>query len=61
MLDPRVLHVRSTLGMYGAEKVLLNLSRVNDVIDSSFYLIEGKSKQSSTLREKLEVKDDDKN
>lgn len=54
MLDPRVLHVRSTLGMYGAEKVLLNLSRVNDVIDSSFYLIEGKSKQSSTLREKLD-------
>ena len=54
MLDPRVLHVRSTLGMYGAEKVLLNLSHVNDVIDYSFYLIEGKSKQSSTLREKLD-------
>lgn len=50
-----VLHVRSTIGMYGAERVLLNLFSVfkksrNSV---SLYLIEGDNSEASDLREQL--------
>ena len=53
MLSPKVMHVRSTLGLYGAEKVLLNIAGSSNSKNISFFLIEGVTKQSSKLRKKL--------
>ncbi len=55
-----VLHVRSTIGMYGAEKVLLNLmgafqqSVFNTQISASVAIIEGTNEQSQNLATLLE-------
>lgn len=50
MHNPNVLHVRSTLGLYGAEKVLLNIAGAEGSSHMSFFLIEGLSEQSCKLR-----------
>jgi glycosyltransferase involved in cell wall biosynthesis len=49
--DIRILHVRSTIGMYGAEKVLLNiLPALAESYEISLLTLEGSSSDSSTLR-----------
>lgn len=52
----KVLHVRSTIGMYGAEKVLLNLATAPEQseCDFGFYLIEGCGSESGMLRKKID-------
>ena len=47
-----VLHIRSTIGLYGAEQVLLNLATVSDKTNCKirFFIIEGVNDESKGLR-----------
>jgi len=64
-VDLNVLHVRSTIGMYGAEKVILNLMGAfkglasSMQVSSSVALIEGANDQSKNLASLLEKQGSD--
>ena len=48
----KVLHVRSTIGMYGAEQVLLNILPIlNNYCDAELLTLEGDTVESRTLRD----------
>ncbi len=50
----KVLHVRSTIGMYGAEQVVLNVLPVlNNSCEASLLTLESDQEESSTLRKLL--------
>ena len=52
----KVLHIRSTIGMYGAERVLLNsLPLLNETYDTSLLTLEGEGDDSRTLRIQAEA------
>lgn len=48
----KVLHVRSTIGMYGAEQVILNvLPKLSEYINPTLLTLETESKESKKLRQ----------
>ncbi|PHR95607.1 MAG: hypothetical protein COA78_29865 [Blastopirellula sp.] len=52
----KVLHIRSTIGMYGAERVLLNtLPLLNETYDTTLLILEGGGTDSRTLRTQAEA------
>ncbi|MBL4796371.1 MAG: glycosyltransferase [Oleispira sp.] len=51
----KVLHVRSTIGMYGAEQVLLNILPIlNEYCDAELLTLEAEMPESRTLRDLVE-------
>lgn len=50
-----MLHVRSTIGMYGAEQVIYSIARnsKSDFYSNSYFIVEGSAPGSEGLRDKL--------